>query len=104
MYVVALLLGHASDVEDPVVAEVVVAVFGAVVLLMAIPAAVNIMGLMAYKFSLFGPPHSSELLPPHVCNCLVHNEASSKGWNHTMPQSVLAASVLPPTRELPQKH
>jgi len=71
MYIVALLPGQASELEVLVeVVDIPVAVLGAegllAVLLMAGPAAVNMVALMAYRFSLFGPPHNSELLPPHV--------------------------------------
>lgn len=73
MYIVALLPGQASEVEIAPVPEVVdtpVAALCAValvdVLVVADPATVNIVALMAYRFNLFGPPHSSELLPAHV--------------------------------------
>jgi len=66
-----LLPGQAREVEVPVeVVDIPVAVLDVVppsdVLVVADPAAVNMVALMAYRFSLFGPPHSSELLPPQV--------------------------------------
>jgi len=66
-----LLTGQASEVEVPVEpVDTPVTVLGVValidVLVVADPVAVNIVALMAYRFNLFGPPHSSELLPPHV--------------------------------------
>jgi len=71
MYIVPLLPGQAREVEVPVeVVDIPVALLDVVapddVLVVADPAAVNIVALMAYRFSLLGPPHSSELLPPHV--------------------------------------
>jgi len=53
-----------EPVDTPVTVLGVVALID--VLVVADPVAVNIVALMAYRFNLFGPPHSSELLPPHV--------------------------------------